>query len=267
METRLRAVAGQRNILKLLVVRDLRLRYAGTALGWAWTVLEPLAMAGVFWFVFTIIISRQGMGEDPFILFLLTGMLPWNWFQGSLVGSCKALTSEAKIVRSAAVPREIWVVRVVLAKMVEFIFAMPVIIALALLYRHPVNWHLIYIPLVMVVQFALCFGLGLALAPIAVIKPDIVRVIKIILRLGFYLTPVLYSLSNLSENHRVPPVVGHIAAFNPMAPLITYYRTGFWEDQTLPLVFVLLCLVTTAVCVLGGLLVFRRLEGAILKEI
>jgi ABC-2 type transport system permease protein len=159
------------------------------------------------------------------------------------------------------------VVRVVLAKMVEFIFAMPVIVAIALLYRHPVNWHLVYIPLVMVVQFFLCFGLGLALAPIAVIKPDVLRFIRIVLRLGFYLTPVLYSLSNLQENNRVPEVVGHVAALNPMAPLITYYRTGFWENQTLPFVFVALSVATTVVCVVGGLWLFRRLEGSILKEI
>ena len=96
----------------MLVVRDLKVKYAGSVLGYFWSILDPLMMAGVYWFVFTKLIHRQ-LGEAPYIVFLLCGMLPWQWFNAALRSSMKALTKDAKLVRSTNLPREIWVLRTV----------------------------------------------------------------------------------------------------------------------------------------------------------
>src|SRR5437879_6364516 len=87
-----------RHILWLLVKRDLKLRYAGAFLGYAWSVLEPLLMAGVYWLVFTQIFKARSIGEQPYILFLVSGLFAWNWFSGAVTESCSALTAEAKMV-------------------------------------------------------------------------------------------------------------------------------------------------------------------------
>ena len=101
-------------MLLLLVRRDIKVRYAQSVLGYLWSVLDPLLMALVYWFVFTQIFVRT-VGESPYILFLLTGMLPFMWFQQTVGGSTNAIKDE-RLVRSTAMPREIWVLRLVVSK-------------------------------------------------------------------------------------------------------------------------------------------------------
>lgn len=264
MVTRLLDVAAQRKILFLLVRRDLKLRYAGSALGYLWTLIEPLSMAAVYWLVFTVIMGARGLGEQPYILFLVVGLLPWNWLQGSLTAGCKSLTGEAKIVRSANVPREIWVVRVVISKMLEFVFAIPVIILIAAVNLHGVNWQIIFFPVAMVIQFALCFGLALIVAPFTVLLDDVQRVVRIVMRVAFYLTPIIYGVGDVSgrgEN------AAKFAALNPFSGIICLYRAGFWPDQEAPPILYVTSVVTAAFVLVLGLYVFRRLEGPVLKEI
>lgn len=264
MVTRLLEVAAQRRILTLLVLRDLKLRYAGTVLGYVWTILEPLAMAGVYWLVFTVILGARNLGEQPYILFLLVGMLPYNWFQASVIGGCKSLTSEAKTVRSANMPREIWVVRVVISKWLEFMLAIPVLILFMVINWKGVSWQIVFVPVAMVIQFALCYGMALIVAPLNVLMNDVQRVMRIVLRVGFYLTPVIYGLTDVGGRRGGAL---ELAALNPLSGIISLYRVGFWPDQSPPLPMVASSVVISALVLALGLLVFKRLEGPVLKEI
>jgi ABC-2 type transport system permease protein len=88
---------GRRRILWLLVSRDLKVKYAGSALGYLWSVLEPLIQAGIYWFIFTKMIHRS-LGEAPYVVFLLCGMLPWQFTNAALRSSMKALSKDAKLV-------------------------------------------------------------------------------------------------------------------------------------------------------------------------
>src|SRR5436305_1026406 len=90
---RARRVWDYRRILGLLIGRDLKVRYANSALGYLWTVLDPLAMSAVYWFLFTKIMSRQ-VGFPPYVLFLVSGQLVWGWINGGIIGSVNALRSE-----------------------------------------------------------------------------------------------------------------------------------------------------------------------------
>lgn len=91
----------------MLTVRDLRVRYSTSALGYFWSILDPLVMAGIYWFVFTQVFDRD-VGESPYIVFLLTALLPWMWFNGA-VGDCtRAFLKEARLIRSTKIPRTIW---------------------------------------------------------------------------------------------------------------------------------------------------------------
>ena len=138
-------------ILSLLVSRDLKVKYADSVLGYFWSVLEPLVMAGVYWFVFTKLMTRQ-VGEDPYIVFLLCGMLPWQWASAVLRSSMKALSKDSKLVRSTNLPREIWVLRTVGSKFAEFLYALPVLAFFALLTRAELHWWVVFVPLAMLLQ-------------------------------------------------------------------------------------------------------------------
>lgn len=262
--TRFAEMASARRTLGLLVRRDIKLQYTGSALGYLWTLLEPLTMAGVYWLIFTVIMGARNLGEQPYLLFLLCGLLPYNWLQACASNGCKALTGEAKIVRSASVPREIWVLRVVLSKLVEFFFAIPIIVAIALLTRTGVHWQLIFVPVAVALELMLAFGIALIVAPLNVLADDVQRIVRIIFRVGFYLTPVIYGITDLSTRGGEG---AKLAAFNPMSGIICLYRLGFWPDQEAPPVLYVSAVVSAVFFLALGLWVFRRLEGPVLKEI
>lgn len=259
--SRLGEVVSSRKILWLLVTRDLRLRYAGTFLGYLWTIIDPLAMAAVYWFVFTVVFGARNVGEKPYILFLIVGMLAWNWFAGSLSEGCRSLTGEAKIVRSSNVPREVWVARTVVSKMIEYILALPVIVIIAVAFKQPVSAYILLFPVAMVLQAVLIFGIILMLAPLTVIVSDIPRLVKIVLRIGVYLTPVLYAVQN------IPAQLQWTAALNPLSGILSIYRLTFWPEATASWTVYATSVGFSIVTLVVGLAVFRRLEGPVLKEI
>ena len=99
-------LARYRHSLWLLTARDLRVRYSTSALGYVWSILDPLVMAGIYWFVFTQVFDRT-VGAQPYIVFLLSALLPWMWFNGAVSDATRAYLREAKLIRSTKIPRTI----------------------------------------------------------------------------------------------------------------------------------------------------------------
>ena len=111
--------------------RDLAVRYSTSALGYFWSILDPLVMAGIYWFVFTQVFDRTRR-QQPYIVFLLSALLPWMWFNGAVSDCTRAFTREAKLIRSTTIPRTIWVDRLVLSKGIEFVASIPVLALFAI---------------------------------------------------------------------------------------------------------------------------------------
>jgi ABC-2 type transport system permease protein len=255
---------SQRRILYLLVGRDLKVKYAGSALGYIWSVLEPLMLAGIYWFIFTKLIHRS-LGEAPYVIFLLCGVLPWQFFNAALRSSMRALSKDAKLVRSTNLPREIWVLRTVGSKLAEFLLSLPVIALFAILTRAHLTWYVVFFPVALGIQLVLLIGCGLILAPVSVLYSDVGRVLPIILRLMFYFSPILYGVHDIKR--RFPPVAAHIFSFNPLAGILDLYRTAFFNDQWAGWKAVAVSAVWAVGALLLGMYVFPRLEGTVLKEI
>ena len=105
-------------------------------------------MAGIYWFVFTQVFQRT-VGNEPYIVFLLSALLPWMWFNGAVSDSTRAFLREAKLIRSTRIPRTIWVNRLVLSKGIEFVASLPVLVLFAVIYGAPINADAIFFPLAM----------------------------------------------------------------------------------------------------------------------
>ena len=258
------AFARYRHSLWLLTTRDLKVRYSTSFLGYFWSILDPLVMAAIYWFVFTVIFQR-GVGHEPYIVFLLTALLPWTWFNGSISDSTRAFTKEAKLIRSTRIPRTIWVARLVLSKGIEFIVSIPVIIFFALLTlgtRDPahLNIEVLLVPLAIVMQAVLTLGVGLIVAPLVVFFRDLERAVKLGLRFMFYASPVVYGLVNIPKDFRA------LAAFNPMSGILSIYRSAFFPLE-LKWFDVIVSGIVSLVILAIGLLVFQRTIATVLKEI
>lgn len=254
----------QRKVLRIMVQRDLKVRYAQSFLGYIWTILDPLLMSMIYFVVFSLIFERGGYGLQPYILFLLTGMLPWQWFNGAVTEGSRALQAEAKLIRSTRLPRELWVLRVVMSKGLEYVFSLPILLGFGVVFfiRGEIepNWRLVLLPVGMAIQFVLLLGVGLLLSPILVLVNDMNRIIRIVLRMFFYATPIIYTLD------RAPGVLQTILWFNPMTGILEFYRSGFFPvPMQLPPILISVS-VTLGLLFLGRL-VFKRLEPTVLKEI
>jgi ABC-2 type transport system permease protein len=255
-------IAGSRywRSLWLLTRRDLRVRYSTSLLGYFWSILDPLVMAGIYWFVFTQVFHRTGGGHEPYIVFLLSALLPWMWFNGSVSDSTRAFLREAKLIRSTRIPRTIWVNSLVLSKGIEFLASMPVLALFVIAYGAPVNADIVFFPLAVLMQTVLTVGVGLVVAPLVVFFRDLERAVKLVLRFLFYASPIIYSTTSL------PRSMHSWAALNPLSGILSLYRSAFFPDQLNWSVIGVGALVSAAF--LGvGILVFTRTEHAILKEI
>ena len=180
-------------------------------------------MSLIYWFVFTQVFDK-GVGEQPYIVFLLTALLPWVWFNGSVGDFTRAFVKDARLVRSTSIPRSIWVNRIVLSKGVEFLLSVPILAIFAIVAGATVGWGLLWFPVAVIVQTMLTVGIGLIVAPLVVLYRDLERATKLILRLMFYASPIIYGISDL------PGAFQQIAAFNPLSGIFSLYRAGFFPD-------------------------------------
>lgn len=248
-----------RHALWLLTTRDLKVRYSTSALGYFWSILDPLVMSGIYWFVFTQVFRRD-VGEEPYIVFLLCGLLPWMWFTGAVSDSTRAFLSEAKLVRSTKIPRTIWVFRLVGAKGFEFVASLPVLAFFAIVFGAELNLNVLLWPVAIVLQAMLLMGVGLIIAPLVVFFRDLERAVKLVLRFLFYASPIVYSSMDL-------PAEFHFwAAFNPLSGVFSIYRSAFFAEQ-LDWFYIAVSAAMAVVLLVVGLVVFRRSVRAVLKEI
>ena len=131
-----------RGLLWTLVVRELKARYRGSFLGYFWSLVNPLLLLAVYTFVFNYIFRPRMEGADPYALFLMTGLFPWVWASTSLLEGTVSLTANAGLIRKAVFPAEVLPVVNVLANLVHFLFALPILAgkvlpSMLLQKRHP----------------------------------------------------------------------------------------------------------------------------------
>lgn len=216
-------------------------------------------MSGIYYFVFTVIFHRK-VGEDPYIVFLLTALLAWMWFNGAVSDCTRAFLRESKLIRSTTIPRTIWVNRIVLSKGIEFLASLPVLAIFAILAGATVNWDILLFPVAILIQVILTVGIGLIVAPLVVFFRDLERAVKLVLRALFYASPIIYSAHNVPANLHV------LFGFNPLAGIFSLYRAAFFPRE-LDWMLVGTSAGMSVLLLAIGLWVFARTQRAVLKEI
>ena len=245
--------------LWLLTRRDLKVRYSTSLLGYLWSILDPLLMSLIYWFVFTQVFTRS-VGESPYIVFLLTALLPWVWFTGAVSDSTRAFLRDVKLVRSIALPHWIWVGRIVCSKGVEFLLSLPVLVAFAIFSGAKVGWGLLLFPLAVIMRRRADPRYWADRGTPVVFFRDLERAVKLIIRVAFYASPIIYGAADL------PAFAQPLAWLNPLSGIFALFRAGFFPDQ-LNWTLVGASAIMTLVFLGVGVLVFRRTIGGVLKEL
>ncbi|MDA8370085.1 MAG: ABC transporter permease [Nocardiopsaceae bacterium] len=275
MASRALAVWQNRKVVSLLVRRDLKVKYQKSILGYAWSMLEPLAMAGVYFFVFGLIFNtNRGVpgGDDApggYVLFLISGLLPWLWFSVALNEAPKALISHAKLITTMKVPREIFPFAVVSGKFVDYLFTWPVLLVFvfSLGGRTSVQGLLVWLPLAIIVQFAFSLGITLLLSSVNVLVRDVERVVRILNRVLFYASAIIIPSAMVLESDTFPTWFKTLYELNPLLGIFKMHH-AVWYPADAPDAFILSTSVGGAIITLIiGYVTFRRLETSVLKEL
>lgn len=244
----------------LLVRRDLSQKYRKLRLGYLWAILEPLGMSVTMWFVFEVLLGGRKMGQQPYYLFLTVAVLPWWWFTSGISSSTKAFLGFSRTLPVSVLPTQFSVVRVLITRTFDFLFSLPLIVfAMLITWTFP-GPQIGFFLIAFVIQLVFMYGLSLLVASISVLVPDFARIVRILLRAAFYLSPVLYSLALVPESKR------EIAAVNPLAGILSLYRVGWWPDEHVTTLSYALSIGVALLFVVIGIVTFRRLEHRILKE-
>jgi ABC-type polysaccharide/polyol phosphate export permease len=182
-----------RSLIQSLVARELKARYRGSVLGFFWSFVNPLLLLGVYSFVFTAIIPRGSDNLEPYALFMLCGILPWTWFASSLTEAAGSLIAGGNLIKKVLFPAEVLPIVSVLANMVHFFLALPIVVFFLIWYNHvPDVVDLLWFPVVVAVQLVFTTGLALFLAALTVHFRDIRDILSNLLMLWFFSTPIIY---------------------------------------------------------------------------
>jgi len=215
-----------RGLLWTLVVRELKARYRGSLLGYFWSLVNPLLLLAVYTFVFNYIFRPRIEGADPYALFLMTGLFPWVWASTSLLEGTVSLTANAGLIRKAVFPAEILPMVNVLANLVHFLFALPILAGALLVGRwmgyQVGGWTAILFPLVVALEVPLLAGISIGLAALNVHFKDVKDIVTNLLTLLFFLTPIIYVLSSIPAEFKALRWV--IAWANPFTPFTLGYQ-------------------------------------------
>lgn len=259
-----------RNVLRYLVRRDLALKYQQSVMGYLWSLIEPIGIGLIYYFVFIVVIGRGGRLEDimspqHYILYLMAGIFSYMWTSGVLSEAPNALSGQKNLITTMSVPREVFPLGRVIARSAEFLAGIPILVAIAIWVDAPVGWSLLALPLAVLVQAVFLIGVALLLSSINVMLQDIERFMRMISRLVFYSSPILYPLVLVDEN--LPRWAQLVYKANPLVGIVELHHAA-WFPNLFPSAALLSTCVGGCLFTLGaGWFVFRRLEPAVLKEL
>ncbi len=207
------------DLILVIIQKDMKVKYKSSFLGYLWSVGHPLAFAFVFFIAFKVVMKIQ---MKDYALFLITGLFPWQWFANSINSAPLVFLSNASIIKKVNFSRQVLPLSAVLLDMIHFILAIPVIVLFMFIYGHSISAAWIYgIPLLLVAQFLLTYGLALIISSVNLFFRDLERIITICTTLLFYFTPVIYSEAMIPERFR------YLVNLNPLAPLMVSWRNLF----------------------------------------
>lgn len=245
-----------------LVSRDLKVRYKNSVLGIVWSMLNPLGMMLVFTIVFTVLLPNNSVERFP--IFLLCGLLPWNWFSGAVMGSIYSVVMNAHLVKKVYFPREVLPLSVVLANLVHFLIALIVLFAMMYVLQTPLTPWVLLLPLLIVIQFVFTLGLSFFLSAINVYYRDTAMIMDVLMLALFFLTPVFYTMDIVPQYKEIfgfdVPVQRLAYIVNPLASLIASYRVILYNGAPPAIDFLLRTIVTSIAALVLGYIFFHRLS-------
>jgi len=276
--TKLADYADARELTINLTLRELRGKYKRSVIGWSWSLINPLATVLIYSLVFSFFLKVTPDGGSPsglkvFALFLLCGLLPWNYLSNGMVGGMSALVTNANLIKKVYFPREVLVVASLISWLVSMLIEMGVLVVILLLFG---NMALPWIPLALLLillQSVFVLGLGLMLSVLNVYFRDVQHFIGIILQIWFYATPIVYPINVVeraaADHHfRILGMgLDSLYHLNPMVGFVEAYRDLLYDLRLPPAGDIIYLAAWSVATMTIGMIVFNRLSGNLAEEL
>jgi len=247
----MRDFENYKDLLLVLTQKEMKVRYKSNFLGYIWSIGHPLAFAFVFFIAFKVVMKIQIEG---YVLFLIAGLFPWQWFSNSVNASPMVFLGNASIIKKVNFPRNIIPLATILNDLIHFVLSIPVIVLFMLIYHKSPSFSWLYgLPLLLGIQFLMTYGISLMISSINLFFRDLERLTGIFTTLLFYFTPVIYPETMIPEKYK------HLINLNPLALLMMSWRNLFLKGVLEP-AFLIIAFAYSLAALLLGYQVYRKLS-------
>jgi ABC-type polysaccharide/polyol phosphate export permease len=246
-----------RHLLMNIVTKDLKLKYQRSMLGFAWSLLNPLIMIAVYTLAFTYVMRLR---TQRFVLFILIGLLAWNFFAGAVGSASESVVGNASLLRSVVFPRVVLPFSAVIFHLTQFLLTLVVFLPVMLgVYGVPPAPRMLLFPLFLLLQVFFTAGLTLLLATASTVFRDVKHLIEVGIGMFFWMTPIIY------EPTMIPNAFQQVALLSPMSSYIRAYQDLFYYGVVPDLGVWIVASVYAAGMFVCGLSVFLAYEDRFLE--
>lgn len=254
----LKELYGYRNLIWQLAWSEFKLRYKNSILGYFWSLLEPLLMLIVLYLVFSNLMKVQ---VEYYQLFLLLGIILWGFLSRATTIGMFSIVGKPGMVKKIYFPRDIFVISSCITALLMSIFESLIFIMFMVFFRVPISINLVYAPLVLICLFVISLGLSLALSALNVFYRDVQFIWQVLLQIGYFATPILYTIDIFPKN------LQKFVLLNPIARILNSARDTIIYSSPAKTEDLLFMVLSSIVFLLVGYIIFSRLEPGFAEEI
>ncbi|PYQ48908.1 MAG: hypothetical protein DMF78_20025 [Acidobacteria bacterium] len=257
----LRKLIRYRMLIQSLVGRELKARYRGSILGFFWSFVNPLLQLLTYGLVFVVILpGRHDPEMEPYLLFFFCGILPWTWFNSSLLEASGVLISGGSLIKKVMFPAEVLPVVTVLTNLAHFVLGLPILLLCLVVYGR-LSPSALLLPLPLAIQLLLTVGFALLLSALTVHFRDLQNILSHLLHLWFFASPVLYYYGARTGLARA------LLRVNPMSHLLVSYQQMLFEGHFDHWRGLAATAVVAVVVFAVGTFLFDRLRDTLAEEV
>lgn len=247
-----------RELIRIMTISELKVKYQSSILGFTWSLLNPLLMMLVLYFVFSNIFKAR---QNNFALYLLIGIVSWRFLANGTSSAIASIVGKPSLVTKIYIPRQVLVLSVVLASFISSILEFVVLVPLLFILGVGLSPYILLFPIIHIIFFMMVYGMSLILASLYVYYRDLNQIWDVIMQMGFFLSPVVYPLSTVPEKY-LPYYM-----LNPITVVIQMYR-DILLNHTAPAYWDLtFAFMAGVVVIFIGSAIFNRLERRFAEEI
>lgn len=238
-----------RDLVWYLVLRDLKVRYRRSSIGFLWSMLQPLLTMVVLQAVFSAVF-RFKLPNYP--VYVLAGVLFWNFFSQSIVASMNSLRNNAGLLTKLPVPKAVFPLATVVSGVINLLLALVPLVVLLVVTGHPLGPSLLFLPVSILLAALFTLGAGLLLSPLAAFFSDVIEMVMVLLTLFMYLTPIFYPMAIVPEQYR------WAVRFNPIRSVLEVFRDPIYLHKIPPLSHLGVTVAITLIALTVGVVAFRK---------